>query len=281
MRRGRWAAIAAAFAIAAVAVVTAGCGGGSGNALSLDPVAAAATKTQHAGPARIRLALVLTSPQLRGGKQVKLDGTGAIDGTSGELNLSVGSHGSMKEVFLEQNGHYVLYLQLGVLSSRIPGGKHWVELDLSKLGQAAGLDLGKLVSGGQLQPGDLLSMLTSEGATIRNLGPATVDGVAATHYSVKIDTAKALEAKGLTSPLIAAIAVTVPTVPEDVWIGKDGLVRRIHVALGLAQSGRQARVGMTMDLYDYGADVAIEAPPSSDVFDATQLAQKRIGSIVP
>jgi hypothetical protein len=30
---------------------------------------------------------------------------------------------------------------------------------------------------------------------------------------------------------------------------------------------------MTMNLYDYGTDVTIAAPPSSAVFDATQLAQ--------
>jgi hypothetical protein len=28
-----------------------------------------------------------------------------------------------------------------------------------------------------------------------------------------------------------------------------------------------------MNLYDYGADASIAAPPSGDVFDATQLAQ--------
>jgi hypothetical protein len=35
---------------------------------------------------------------------------------------------------------------------------------------------------------------------------------------------------------------------------------------------------MTMNLFDYGAHVKIAAPPSSDVFDATQFAQQGIGS---
>ena len=30
---------------------------------------------------------------------------------------------------------------------------------------------------------------------------------------------------------------------------------------------------MTMDLFDYGANVTIAAPPSSEVFDATPFAQ--------
>ena len=279
MGRGRLASIAAALSIAAVAAVSAGCGG---SALALDPVAAAATKTQHAGAARIRFALQLSSPKLQGGKVVQLQGSGAIDGTSGELNIDLGSllqnsgtpagtDSTMQEVFLRQNGDYVTYVRLGLLASRLPAGKQWIELDLSKLGQAAGLDLGQLMSGSQVSPGDLLSILESEGAKIRNLGAETVDGAATTHYRVTLDLAKALQAKGLTSPLLQGLAANMPAVPADVWIGADGLVRRVRVSLGLAQN----RVGMTMDISDYGADVTIAPPPSSEVLDLTQLVQQQ------
>jgi hypothetical protein len=271
MLRGRGALLAAALAVAATAVVAAGCGGGS--ALSLDPVAAAATKTQQAGAARIRLALAFSSPRLQGGKTVRVHGTGAVDGTSSMLNLSSGSK-SLQEISVEQNGDYVAYVQFPALSAHLPGDKQWVELDLSKLGKSAGLDLESLLSGSQVQPGDLLSMLAGEGAKIQNLGPATIDGTATTHYRVTVDTAKALQAKGLPTPLIAGVAAQVPTLPADVWIGQDGLVHRVRVSLAVAQR----RLGLTMDLYDYGAHVTIAAPPSSDVFDATQLAQLGIAS---
>ncbi len=282
MRRGRRAGIAAALAIAVAAALTAGCGDGSTNALALDPVSAAVTKTQDAGAARIRFALAVKSPKLHG-KTLRLHGTGAIDGTSAELNVQIGSlvrqanlpeGSSMKEIVLEQHGDYVIYLGLRALSSSLPGGKQWIELDLSKLGKSAGIDLGKLLSGSQLQPGDLLSMLKAEGAKIQKLGPATVDGAATTHYRVTIDLAKALQAKGLTSPLLAGVAAQMPKVPEDVWVGKDGLVHRIRLSYGYERS----RVGMTMDLFDYGAHVTIAAPRQSDVFDATQLAQQGLGS---
>lgn len=278
MRRGRWAGIAAGFAIVAAAAVTAGCGGGSGSALALDPVAAAATKTVQAGAARVHFALSVSNPQLQGGRTIRLDGSGAIDGTSGQLAIGLGSlhragippNATLQEIFLQQDGDYVMYLGLGSLTSQLPGGKQWIELNVSKLGKSAGLDLGKLLSGSQFQPGDLLSMLRAEGAQIHKVGPATIDGTATTHYRVTIDMAKALEAKGLSSPLLAGVAAEVPSVPEDVWIGKDGLVHRIQLSVTAAQS----RVAMTMDLYDYGADVSIAAPPSSEVFDATELAEQ-------
>jgi hypothetical protein len=275
MRRGRWTGIAAAVAIGAVALVSAGCGGGTGSALSFDPVAAAATKTQQAGAARVRFVLHLTGAN----KTVAVRGAGAIDGASSELtfNTTLPQLGAstFQEISLEQNGDYVVYLQLGALASQLPGGKHWVELDVSKLGKSAGLDLGKLLSGSQLQPSDLLSMLKAEGAQVRSLGAATVDGIATTHYRVTIDTAKALQAQGLSSPLLAGATAELPKVPVDAWIGNDGLLRRIRIAAGTAQG----RLDLTMNLSDYGTTVAISAPPSSDVFDATQLAQQGIPSI--
>ena len=278
MRKGRWAGIAAAVAIGVCALVSAGCGGATGSALSLDPVEAAATKTQQAGGARVRFAIHFAGAN----RTVAVTGAGAIDGPSSRLTFSAApasalsqlGGGSMQVISLEQNSDYVLYLQLGALASQLPSGKHWVELDVSKLGKSAGVDLGKLLSGSQIQPGDLLSMLEAEGARIRNLGSATVGGAATTHYHVTIDTAKALESKGLSSPLLAGATAELPTVPVDAWIGKNGLLRRIKIAATTAQG----RFDMTMDLYDYGTNVTVSAPPSSDVFDATQLAQQGIPS---
>jgi hypothetical protein len=296
MLRGRSAALAAALAIAAAAAVTAGCGGGStSSALSLDPVAAAATKTQDAGAARIRFAMVISAPQLD--KPLRMRGTGAIDGTSTQMTFKLGSmlgqmglpssmgglaqlkNTSIKEVALEQNGDYVIYMQLGFLSSQLPGGKQWIKLDVSKLGKAAGLDLGKLMSGTQFQPSDLLGMLTSEGAKIQRLGPATVDGVATTHYRVTIDLAKVLQSKGLTSPLLNGITAQMKTATSEVWIGKDGLVRRVKISYNVPHGATPMRMAMTMSLYDYGAHLSIAAPPSSQVFDATSFAQQGLGSL--
>jgi hypothetical protein len=287
MLRGPRAAVATVFAIAAAAAVTAGCGGGSGSqALPLDPVAAAATKTQDAGAARVRFTVAVS----RQGRTVRLHGAGAIDGTSSEMSFRLGSmagqlgphlaqlaHGTLRDIVLEQGGDYVIYLRLGFLSSQLPGGKQWIELDLSKLGKSAGLDLGKLMSGTQLQPTDLLSMLKAEGAKVHALGSATIDGVATTHYRVTVDIAKALQSKGLTSPLLSGIASKMKTVSQNVWIGKDGLVRRVALHYSLPLEGAP-RLAMKMDLFDYGSHVTIAAPPSSQVFDATQFAQQGLGS---
>lgn len=285
MLRGRRAGFLAVCALAAVAGVLAGCGGGS-QAVAPDPVAAAATKTQDAGAARIRYTLAITAPRLPSGT-LRIKGKGVIDGTSSTATFDLGSAlpaagvpagSSITEISLKQGGDYVVYVELGALASRIPGGKKWLELDLSKLGSSAGIDLNQLMAGNQLQPTDVLSLLKSEGAEIRKVGSENVDGTLATHYHVTVDLAKALEAKGLTNPMLAGIAAQLPRIPEDVWVGSDGLVRRVELAYGLRHQGKSMQLEMSMDIYDYGADVTIAAPASTEVFDATQLAGQRLGS---
>jgi hypothetical protein len=197
---------------------------------------------------------------------------------AGQLAPQLG-HAKIKEIALEQDGDYVIYLKLDFLSSQLPGGKQWVKLDLTKLGKSAGLDLGQLMSGSQLQPSDLLGMLEAEGAKVQKLGAATIDGAATTHYRVRIDLAKALQEKGLTSPMFKEIARRTKTAADDVWIGKDGLVRRVRLAYSLGTPSGTAHAAMTMKLYDYGAHVSIAAPPSSAVFDATQFAQQGLSSL--
>jgi hypothetical protein len=120
-------------------------------------------------------------------------------------------------------------------------------------------------------------MLRGEGAKIQKLGPARLGGVATTHYRVTVDVAKALEKKGLTSPLLAGLASQMHKIPENVWIGRDGLVRRVQLSYRFSSNGQRAHIAVTMDMYDYGAHIRIAAPPSGDVFDATQLAQSGIG----
>lgn len=289
MFRGRSAGIAAALAVAATAAVTAGCGGGStSSTLRLDPVSAAATKTQNAGAVRVHMKMVLSGK----GRTIRMRGTGALDGDSAEMSFKLGSmlgrmglpsgvasmaHGTMKEVALEQNGDYLIYLRIPSLLSELPGGKAWVKLDLSKLGKSAGIDLGQLTSGSQFQPSDLLGMLKAEGAKVQTIGPATIDGVATTHYRVTINMAKALESSGLTSPMLKQLTGRMKMASENVWVGKDGLVRRVRFAYSVPREAM--RMAMTMDLFDYGAHVSLAAPPSSAVFDATELAQQGLGSM--
>jgi hypothetical protein len=55
-------------------------------------------------------------------------------------------------------------------------------------------------------------------------------------------------------------------------------VRRVALSYALNEQGKSMRMAMSMDIYDYGVNLTIAAPPSNEVYDATQLAQQGMGS---
>ena len=80
-----------------------------------------------------------------------------------------------------------------------------------------------------------------------------------------------LKSNGLTSPVFAGVAAKLKSISENVWIDKTGSSGGSQFSYGLPVAG-SPHMAMTMDLSDYGAHVTIAAPPSSQVFDMTQLA---------
>jgi hypothetical protein len=53
----------------------------------------------------------------------------------------------------------------------------------------------------------------------------------------------------------------------DVWVDKNGLARRMSMAMNMALYGSMT---MTMDLYDFGKPVTVSVPPASIVTDISQ-----------
>jgi hypothetical protein len=282
MTRGRLAGVVVAVVAAVVAgVAVSGRGTGS-------PVAAAATKSADASTAHIALSLAVQSPKLAAGKELHVSGSGVVDGASADVSVRLGSllgavqapadaPSSVRAIVLQQAGDDLAFVHLTPMPA-LAGGKSWVEVDLSKLASAHGLDLGALVAGGTaLLPAQMLDLLKNAGATVTDLGPATVGGASTTRYRVLLDLAEVAKAAGLPSALVDELGTQATRqVPVNVWIGTDGLVHRVRVAYSIAQT----HASFTATLSDYGANVSISAPPSADVLDATGLLTS-LGGIRP
>ena len=282
MTRGRLAGVVVAVAAAIVAgVAVSGRGTGS-------PVAAAATKSADASTAHIALSLAVQSPKLAAGKELHVSGSGVVDGASGDVTVRLGSllgavqapadaPSSVRAIVLQQGGDDLAFLHLTPMPA-LAGGKSWVEVDLSKLASAHGLDLGELVAGGNaVMPAQMLDLLRKAGATVTDLGPATVGGTSTTRYRVLLDLAEVAKAAGLPSALVNELGTQATRqVPVNVWIGTDGLVHRVRVAYTIEQT----HASFTATLSGYGANVSISAPPNADVLDATGLLTS-LGGIRP
>ena len=108
-------------------------------------------------------------------------------------------------------------------------------------------------------------MLRSVGS-VQTVGTETVDGVSTTHYKATIDLAKAAGTVG--GPAQDAVQHLIDqggpsSIPVDVWIGDDGLVRKLTVDETVSNGGQTGTAHLTLDLSDYGTAVNVTAPPSA------------------
>jgi hypothetical protein len=165
-----------------------------------------------------------------------------------------------------------MYVQLDGLPAggQLPNGKSWVKVDLERALKKLGVDLANLGVG--QSPTGVLAQLRGSINT-QKVGTATIDGVRTTHYRGTVDVQDALdqatakERKTLQRLLDGAKAhgVDATSTTFDVWVGDDGLVRRLTQRVG--------SVGhLTMTFSDYGEPVRIEAPAADATVDLSDLS---------
>ena len=254
----------------ALTLVAAGCG--SGGSLALDPVASAANRTLDKGTGRFDLQTAFTLPLLG---RATVSGEGSFDNAKQAMDVTLNVNGigagmptSVKLRLLQQ----AMYVQLDGLPAggQLPNGKSWVKVDLERALKKLGVDLANLGVG--QSPTGVLAQLRGSTNT-QKVGTETIDGVRTTHYRGTVDVQDALdqatakERKTLQRLLDEAKAhgVDATSTTFDVWVGDDGLVRRLTQRVG--------SVGhLTITFSDYGEPVHIEAPAADATVDLSDLS---------
>ena len=258
--------------LAALALAAAGCGGGGGGSgASGDPIAKAAAKTAGAGS--LKADFVISGASLNG------TGSGVFDNDekgSGRLTLAVQSQGQSVTVDTIVAGP-VLYMRSDVFrQAGLPAGKEWVRLDLAKLAQQQGVDLGSLTSSNP-SPSGALAYLRGSNGEVEKVGGEKVGGVDTTHYKTTIDLERAASrATGRTHESIRRVIRLsgVKRIPVEAWIDGTGYVRKVTYT---EHAGRRQSSKITMELHDFGPHIAIASPPSSTVIDFQDLLQPQGG----
>src|SRR5438067_2308558 len=256
----------------AFVLIAAGCGGGG--ALTLDPVASAADRTLDKHSAHVALAMKLRQPQ--GGTTLTVSGNGAFSEPQQafEMTLNLPDLLGSGPTSIEMRMLFpVMYMQFNGLpaAQQLPNGKTWVKIDLHQQLKKLGVDLQQLQMSGNQSPGDALAQLRGS-KDAKKIGTETIDGVRTTHYRAKVDLNKALakatprERRAIKRLLRSAKQQGFDAAPTrvDVWVGDDGLVRRLTERLGGAGT-------VTMTFSDYGAPVQIDVPPADETIDLAQL----------
>jgi hypothetical protein len=271
MRRRPWLALVLAPLVLAVALAATGCGG---DVVSLDPVAKAADTTTGRGSFRFSF----TAADGSGAHGLK--GDGAYDAAGERLRMTFSTPGPSGEptsidVVADGSDGAVLYLRVPLIATFLPNGKQWIKLDLGTAAAAAGVDLGRAVQAGSASPAELLrALLSSDGA--RKVARETVGGVETTHYRTTVDPKRTLPARvqgeARTRLEQALERAGAQALPVDVWVGDDGLVRRLRFeAPRIAAGGTSVGGGtFTEELSGYGEPVEVALPPADEVLDASR-----------
>lgn len=278
-------------ALLAALPVLAGCGA---EKLSTASIAEAADVTVAERGMRIAIDQTLTLP---GAGRMSTTGSGVMDtdGQTSHLTMKVASAPDVvvgafdksdltTEVITDRTVVYTHSAQLGQL---LGAGRKWLRIDAAKVGEAAGIEVSALTQPGQ-DPTQALRQLKAVGADVDKVGREDVRGVETMRYRATVDLrrypalARAADRAAARAAIERLIEVTgASTIPVDVWIGKDDLVRRVTQKLSLKGAGAPSAIQQRFELYDFGTKVDIKIPPPRQVTDVTDLAASGAATVGP
>jgi hypothetical protein len=246
-----------------------------GEQVEASVITEAAAKTAEVKTARVATLVRVVEPggQQRFGGQGRFD----FDRRAGQMTLRLiegdgSGFGSATAVFVDSSVYYRLPV------SALAGGKRWIKLDLQDVADASSLDFGPLVQGSQADPTQYLLWLSALGPGITKIGEEDVRGVPTSRYRATVDL-NALEAQappGKEDEWAAYVQTLrdrlgLASIPVEVWVDKEGLIRRFNHEYGFSAEGTTAVV--TTELFDFGAPVDVTAPPPDQVVSMTDLTR--------
>jgi hypothetical protein len=238
-------------------------------------VLASVVDTAAADGAKVSLDMSFTG---LGPNAVTMTADGVVDFASGDSAISM-EFGGMIGSFLPSgietrtvDGVAYVHLPVG-----LPSGKEWVAVDANAAG---GSDTNTALGiGGGADPTKILAYLGKVSDGVREVGTQEIRGVETTHYSANVDFSKTVDRADVPPALrekLDEMAGKVGNVPVDIWIDADGLLRREELKMDFAsflpggqgatgESGTAPTVALTLDLFDFGTPVDVEAPPADEV----------------
>ena len=287
--RTRPKAVAALVAVGLLAGVAFALFGSSATKVS-DPVAEAATLSSSAAGYRVHMVINVPSPSSV--TPITGVGDGTVDARDHAatitLGMNLGSGGELAQALggstlriTELVDGTAIYMKLpAIVTSTLGGaGKQWLKLDLTRTLHFPGL---AAMEGNPAtsNPSQLLQYLRAVSGGVVAEGLERVDGFETTHYHADLSLDSVVSAlpasdQAAAQQTISALEQTthMSTIPVDVWVDSEHLVRRMAMTISATlQGGQPMGVGVTMDFSDYGPQPPPTLPPAGDVQDLSSLA---------
>lgn len=169
------------------------------------------------------------------------------------------------------------------VTAELPAGKSWMMMDLNKVSKGSNLsNLSTLMDrSSETDPAATLGYLKAESPHVDDLGPATVNGLATTHYRAWVDLAKTGAAQPASTRAAARALlkqlsgrILNPTdIPTDVWVDASHRVREMTISMQVLPKGSSRPITTLMKLVisAYGRQPTATPPPASETLDLLAL----------
>jgi hypothetical protein len=258
-----------AVGLALLALASAGCGGAGAGAGGGGSNVAAVTQAAYVTGQAPGYRFDLTSTTTVGGQSVTVQGSGSIDERNPQGSMSMQIEGRTIAEIIKSPYVYIKVPTAG--AATVAHGKPWVRADLDALGQAAGG--GSPLTGSSNSPTQVLRFLKATGQ-VQTLPGQRLRGVPTTHYRATVDLDRYAAAVAPSQRAAARQSVETlkrvtggSTLPIDVWIDRQHRVRRLSFSLAICSPQGKLQESLSMDLFGYGRQPTVAAPPSSQVTD--------------
>ena len=242
-------------AVVAVALTLVACGGNKNNIAS-DPAGAlkvAASKTTAGDSVKMELAA-------KTGSIAVATGTGAYDfkTQTGRFTLT----GALIATF-------DLVITPGKLYIKTPNApKPWAAVTEAEMAQSPSAGFLSTIRS-QIDPRETLRNLGDTTKNVRVVGTEKVRDADTTHIRADVDLSDAAIAKAPAnmqdSLRQARQSIQADSYPIEVWLDKDGRVRKLVYSLTVNQNGQASTTTVELAFYDFGKDPGIVIPKASDV----------------
>ena len=176
----------------------------------------------------------------------------------------------------------LLYLQMPFLADVLPESRPWIKVDLEAAVRSNRTDLVQFTQLSQGDPTQAIELLRGVTREVEEVGTERVRGTATTHYEAALDlsrVARATPAESMPSMQTLLARSESSELPADVWVDRQGRLRRLRYTLDLRDGSVTSEVSatamaVTMELFDFGVAVDVTPPAEERVIDLLGLAQQ-------
>lgn len=201
--------------------------------------------------------LSFTSEMMLGGQVISGSGQQKMSGDKLEaatISQKMGEMGQIDMIIVDGK----VYAKLPVAMKLTTAEQSWVEISATSSNSVIAAMWTSMKPSLESSPVDTFSNFVQASSSVTLVGPETVDGVKASHYSVIIDPSKLSAGSTEKAQLESAGLSTIPT---EMWIDEVG--RPVKLVQKMEIQGQS--LSSTMTFSNYGSPVNIKAPSANEI----------------